>query len=297
MSNRRDIQFMYSPHNKATVLDCNFVVDKNNGNGFGVRSLKASGRISSVYMHSTPAATTATSVFASGVSIIQLSSVVNIVPGEVVTDSTTGGNISGGTTVLQVFPAQNQIQLSAPTAGASAASPGDTLSFAMVPGLVGNPNPEAGIIVVNLQDNYNRYLGGYAGWVSPLSGTPISSGMTVGVPYVIVSLGGSTQAQWVAAGLSQNIQAAVGASFIAQATSVSGGGLVEASAASGIDHVEVIGDPNVMNSAFGPAVLGVLAGSGMQIISACYLNSTITAPADGTVIGLNFYLNNSAQGV
>src|ERR1700691_3539946 len=38
----------------------------------------------------------------------------------------------------------------------------------------GNPNPEPGVIVVQLADNYNRYLGGFSGEVSPL-GSPSSS--------------------------------------------------------------------------------------------------------------------------
>lgn len=223
MSNRRDIQFTFNPHNKATVLDCNFVVDSANGNGLGIRSLDQGGRIQSVFMH-----TSAT------------------------------------------------------------AAPG-------------NPNPENGIIIVNLQDNYNKYLGGYAGFVGPLTGTPISisgsSVLTVGAPYVIVSLGTTTQAQWVAAGLQANMKAAVGVSFIAAITGGgTGTGIVEAplSTGAGIDHIEVVGDANLMNS-IGVNVLG--AGNGMQLILACYKNTALTKPADGTVVGMNFYMNNSAQGV
>lgn len=299
MSNRRNIQFHYSPHNKATVLDCSFIVDSTNGNAYGVRSLKNSGRIQSVFMNTTPAATTATSVFASGVLTIQLSSVVNLVPGMVVTDSTTSGNITGGTTIVSVNAPLNQITLSAVTAGASAASPGDTLSFAASAALVGNPNPAAGIIVVNLQDNYNRYLGGYSGFSGPVSGSPIliasSSVMTIGEVYVIVSLGTTTQAQWVAAGLSPNVQAAVGVSFVAAITGGgSGTGAVQTFVSAGIDHIETVGDPNLMNS-IGVNVLG--QGQGMQLILACYKNTVLTAPTNNTVIGLNFYLNDSAQGV
>jgi len=160
----------------------------------------------------------------------------------------------------------------------------------------GNPNPAAGVIVVNLQDNYAHYLGGYSGFVSPLSGTPISSGMTVGNAYVIVSLGASTQAQWVTAGLNQYIKAAVGVSFIAAATSVAGGGAVEAPAAAGsnVDHIEVLGDSNLMNSN-GPAISGGAAG-GMQFILLCYKANVLTAPADNSAIGLNFYMNNASFG-
>ena len=290
-----------NPHNKGTVLDCSFIIDHTNGNAFGVRSLKTSGRIASVFMHTSPAATTFTSVFASGVTLITVSSVLNLRVGGTVTDSTTSGNIPGGTTISAIYPGTSQVLLSQATAGASAASPGDTLSFAATAALAGNPNPASGLIVVNLQDNYNTYLGGYSGFVSPVSGTPISisgsSVLTIGAVYTIVSLGTSTQANWVAAGLAANITAAVGVSFIAKITGGgTGTGQVEAPASgfSGIDHIEVIGDANLMNSN-GVHVLG--AGNGMQLILACLFEGALTAPADGTVIGLNFYMNDSMQGV
>lgn len=226
MSNRRDIQFTYNPHNKLTLLDCNFIVDSTNGNGFGVRTLDKGGRIATVFMHT----------------------------------SATPGKASNG-------------QL--------------------------NPNPVSGLIVVTLQDNYNDYRFGGAGFVTPLTGSPISisgsSVLTAGQAYVIVSLGTTTQAQWVAAGMSPTVQAAVGVTIIAAGTGgFSGTGAVEAYAASGIDHVEVIGDSNLMNSV-ASQVLG--GGTGMQFVLACYLNSTLTAPANNTVISLTFGLNNSAQGV
>jgi hypothetical protein len=222
MSNRRDIQFHYSPHNKATVLDCSFIVDHANGNGFGVRSLKQSGRVSTVFMNT----------------------------------SATPGTTSNGQT---------------------------------------NPNPAAGYIIVTLQDNYNTYLSGYSGFVSPPSGSAISTGLTTGQAYTIASLGSTTAAQWQTAGLAKQLTPTVNQSFIAKATSVAGGGTVYATTSSGIDHIEVVGDANQMNNTTQGTVQG--SGVGMQLILACYKNGVLTAPADNTVIGLNFYLNNSAQGV
>lgn len=228
MSNRRDIQFTFNPHNKATVLDCSFVVDHTNGNGFGVRSLKKSGRVSTVFMNT----------------------------------SVTPGKASNG----QV-----------------------------------NPNPQGGLIQVTLQDNYNAYLGGYSGFASPLSGSSISiatgSSLTAGHLYVITSLGTSTQANWQAVGLSPSIRAAVGVSFIATATSGTGTGTVQtfATAGSNIDHIEVVGDANLMNNGLGATISG--GGIGMILQLACFKAGALQAPADGTVIGLNFYLNDSAQGV
>lgn len=223
MSNRRDNQFLWNPHNKATLLDCSFIVDSANGNGFGIRSLKNSGRIANVFMH---------------------------------TSVTPGVGLSGIT----------------------------------------NPNPIAGYIQVQLQDNYNRYLTGFSGFASPVSGTPLTS-TTANHVYVITSLGSTTAAQWLAAGVPAYVVPAVGVSFVAAQTgSIGGTGAVEviATAGSGIDHIEVVGDPNLMNSS-GALVIG--AGVGMSFNLACFSGGALTAPADGTVIGLAFYMNNSAQGV
>lgn len=313
MSNRRNIQFTYNPHNKGTLLDCSFVVDHTNGNGFGVRSLKKSGRISSVFMKTNPAAVTTTSVFASGVTSITVASVTGIFVGQTVTDSTTGGNLNAGTKIVAIQ--NNVLFLNQATAGASAGSPGDTLSFVFGSGgiasngLQNTPNPASGIIVVTLQDNYNAYLGGFSGFAAPVSGTPISisssSVLTVGAPYIITSLGSTTTAQWQAVGLAPWIQPAVGVSFLAKITGGgSGTGVVEAPAttASGIDHIEVLGDSNLMNNDLAYAIAGNPNGSlgngiGMQFILGCYNQNALTAPADGTVIGLAFYMNDSAQGV
>ena len=109
---------------------------------------------------------------------------------------------------------------------------------------VGNPNPASGYILVKMNNNYNYYLGGTVGFVSPVSGTPLTS-VTSGLAYVIVSLGTTTLAQWQAKGLPAGVVPAVGVSFIASATGALGGtGAVEvpATAGSGITNVEVVGD-------------------------------------------------------
>jgi hypothetical protein len=153
----------------------------------------------------------------------------------------------------------------------------------------GNPDPAPGYIVAYLDDNYNYYLGGFSGEVTALSGSNISSGMTIGTPYVITSLGSSTQAQWTAAGLSSNIAPAIGAAFIAAATSIAGGGLVQAPSpsGSGIDHIEVIGDTRLGNST-------QPSQQGMQVIMACYSAGVVTAPANGAVLSLAFYMDDSS---
>ncbi len=58
-----------------------------------------------------------------------------------------------------------------------------------------NPNPAAGYALIQLQNNYNRYCGGFNGFSTPLSGSDLAinaSALTAGVPYVITSVGAGT---------------------------------------------------------------------------------------------------------
>lgn len=285
MSNRRNIQFTFNPHNKLTLLDCNFVVDSTNGNGLGIRSLKDSGRIANVWMHSTASfvGDTHSSILVDGIS----GGTASLLPGMPVQ----GSGIPIGATIASIV-SSSSINLSVMTSTSVAAG---TITYQGV----GSPNPAAGYIYVQLQDNYNRYLFGGAGFVSPVSGTPINvtTGVTAGLAYVIVSLGTTSVAQWHVLGVPANIVPAVGVSFIAPVTATAtGSGVIEVpkSTGAGIDHIEVIGDSNLMNSN-GAYVLG--ASNGMQFVLACEKNSVLTAPFDGSVIGLTFGLNDSAQGV
>ena len=58
----------------------------------------------------------------------------------------------------------------------------------------GNPNPAAGYALIQLASNYNRYLGGFSGFVSPITGAAINidasdAALTAGSPYIITSVG------------------------------------------------------------------------------------------------------------
>jgi hypothetical protein len=290
MANRRDNQFTWNPHNRATVLDCNFIVDSTNGNGFGVRSLDKGGRIATAFMNTSAAFTgtshTSTSItgIASGTATLAVGMPVQ------------GSGIAAGTTIASIV-SSSAITLSAAT---SSSTTGSITYQGIAANGQTNPNPEAGLLLVTLQDNYNAYRSGYAGFVAPLSGTPINvtTGVSQGLAYVITTLGTTTTAQWQVLGLPLQLTPAPGVAFIAPATATATGtGTIEvpATGGSGIDHIEVIGDANLMNNTLGGTTLG--QGLGMQFVLACYKNGTLTAPANGTVIGMNFYLNNSAQGV
>lgn len=159
-----------------------------------------------------------------------------------------------------------------------------------------NPNPESGIIIVQLQDNLNRSLSGFNSLITPLSGSNLAvnaSALTPNAPYVITVVGTSTAADWAALGVPAGVTPAPGVSFIAKvAGSGSGSGQVQAPASTGtaIMNLETIGDPN---QSIGPQKN--LQGFGAQFIIACRNSSgAIAAPTAQSVISLSFLLSNSS---
>jgi hypothetical protein len=160
-----------------------------------------------------------------------------------------------------------------------------------------NPNPSTGIIVVQLQDNFNRYYGGFSGQIMGV-GSPTAT-IVAGNPYVITVLGTTTAAQWQAAGvpasmMTNNGLPNIGLSFIAaESATIPGSPSVNPPVASGIDHIEIIGDPN-QSIAPNPALAAYAPNQGAQLIMQCQFEGVATAPANGTVIGLAFYLSDSS---
>lgn len=269
MANRRFTQFFNTLHTKPVLLDCNFIVDQSNGNGMGIRSLKGPG-ISNVFMNSTASFTGTTHTSTSVTSIAQgTGSLVVGMPVQ-------GSGIAAGT-IIAAIVSSSAITLSLAT---STSVSSGTITYQAV----GNPNPTAGHIIVQFNDCYNRYYGGFSGFVAPVNGNAISSGMTVGVPYVIVLLGTTTLAQWQAAGLPIGITPAVGVAFIAAATSFSGTGKVEASSNSMIASIEVIGDPNqtIISSANSQSLLGGYSGAYLITHTLAPKAISFTATTDGS---------------
>lgn len=159
-----------------------------------------------------------------------------------------------------------------------------------------NPNPPAGYALIQFNNNFNYYLGGFSGFVSPTSGSPTGSVVNHSV-YIIAAVGTTTTAQWVAKGVPVGLTPAVGLSFVAIATGALGGsGTVIAAGVSGITSVEVIGDPNksINNSS--------LAANGGAYLLVQFLGATSssvttlipTAPANGSVVGMSAFFDASA---
>lgn len=283
MANRRFRQFFESLYGRPTYLSCNFVIDSTNGNGFGVRSLKGPG-ISRVYMN-TSASLTGTVATTSA----QISSISGGTSSLTVGMPVQGTGIPAGTTITSIIDSG--------TVSISATPTGNHASESITYQAAGSPNPAAGIIMVQLSDNYNEYIAGFSGQVSPVS-TPQTT-TTANTAYVIVVLGTATLAQWQAVGLPAGIVPAVGVAFVATATGTIGGSAeVSPSVAtgSGIDHIEVLGNANLTINSNSATILGT--GSGAYLILQCFFEGAITAPANGSVIGLSFVFNNtSIQGV
>lgn len=169
-----------------------------------------------------------------------------------------------------------------------------------------NPNPEVGVILVQLSDNFTRVYSAIPTIVSPNSGSSLNvdasdAALTVGKLYVIQTLGTTTAADWRALGLPAGIIPAVGASFVALVTgSGTGTGTVQLPAAAGstINHIEMVGKPHLM---LGPTPVGGSpnVGAWVMLRTLAATNSTTTtlvntAPAAGTVIKLALYLNQSS---
>lgn len=162
-----------------------------------------------------------------------------------------------------------------------------------------NPNPASGYALIQLKSNFNVYLGGFSGFVSPVTGSNLTS-TTAGLAYVIVSLGTTSLAQWQAAGVPPGFVPAVGMSFIAKATGAIGGtGAVKVPGVSGISSLEVIGDPNMSIS---NSNISQNAGAQILVQMLAATSSSVTtpiasAPANGSVCGMSFWFDASSVSI
>lgn len=163
-----------------------------------------------------------------------------------------------------------------------------------------NPNPAAGYAVIQFKQNFNYYLGGFSGFVSPVTGSVKidNSAMTAGVAYIISTLGNATLAKWQAIGVPVGVTPAVGVSFIALTNGGAGNTLtsrVSTASVSGVTSVEVIGDPNLMTNS------SIASNSGQYLLvqflaatSAGVTTLIATNPADTSVVGMSFFFDGSS---
>lgn len=169
-----------------------------------------------------------------------------------------------------------------------------------------NPNPASGYALIELAGNFNKYLGGFTGFVTPVStSTKIDNGatLTVGNPYVITILGNATAAQWTTVGVPAGVTPAVGVSFIAIATGAGSGNTstsrVQIPTTSGISVIEVIGDASqsMNNSNVAANGGGWLLIQFMAATSSSVTTLIPTAPAANSVCGMTIKLDASSVSV
>lgn len=277
---------------KPEVCHLNFIVDAANGNGLGIRSLKSNGFVQSVFMNTTASLTgTVTSsspnitAIAGGTSSLTVGMPVQ------------GTGIPASTTITAIL-SSSSVQMSANATGSHSS---ETITYQGYGGdRFANPNPAAGFVVVRFKNNFNYYLGGFSGFVSPTANptTSTTSGLTVGQAYVVTVLGTTTLAEWQSIGYPQGFTPTVGQVFIATATGTGGShtGKVGTPSVSGITSLEAIGDPNGLLAS---SSVSAYAGAQvvLQFLGATNSSTTTpipTAPAANSVVGMTFYFDGSS---
>jgi len=160
------------------------------------------------------------------------------------------------------------------------------------PGVSSITHLGTGAYKIKLQDNYYKFYG-LRWWIkSPVTGGSVGAASLVASTIYEITSVGSTD--WNAVGLPSGISAAAGMSFMASGAG-SGTGTAKAIGVSGINTVEVVGDPNLQ---LGP--IGV-NNQGAIIIVQCLgpTDATTTTqipkdPASGSILGLELYLSDSS---
>ena len=272
---------------KPCKIDLNFTVDSTNGNGLGIRSLKSNGFVRNVFMKTSAAftGTSSTSITITGIASGTSSLAVGM--------PVQGSGIPALTTIASIV-SSSSITLSQATTSSTTGS----ITYQGINDNYASPNPGTGYCLIQLKNNFNVYLGGFNGFVSPVSETPINvtTGVTAGLAYVITSLGTTTLAQWQKLGLPVGLTPTVGQSFIAPVTTTATGtGVIEVPGVSGIISAEVIGDPNqsINNSA-----ISTNGGAWVLVQFLAPTSSSVTtliptAPVNGSVVGMSMFFDQS----
>lgn len=158
---------------------------------------------------------------------------------------------------------------------------------------VTNPNPAAGICIVQLKQNFNVFLGMSYSFQAPGTGGAVTT-TVANTTYIIGVLGTTTAAQWSAVGLQPGFTAAVGQVFTATASQAIGGtGSVLALGTSGILGAEVISNPTVQiaNSS--------IAANGGAYVFVQFLDAagSLAAPTAGSVCNMRLLFDRSSVSV
>jgi hypothetical protein len=141
------------------------------------------------------------------------------------------------------------------------------------------PSPAAGTLT---------YVSG-SGATTTLNYSAASAGLATGFTFAL-TVNTTNLQEWQAIGLQPGLTPTVGQSFIAKATGSGGGstGRTISPGVSGVQSIEVIGDPN---QSFAPMPQGGSPHVGGWILVQCLASGGVTAPADGSTCGMSFYVD------
>jgi len=184
------------------------------------------------------------------------------------------------------MPVSLDCQIAIGAAGAPSIAPGNGYGISSIARLA------AGQYRLQLQDNFSKLLQFKATMQAPLSGSPVAAtALAPGSVYQIVSMGTSSQANWVTAGLPSGIVAAPGVSFKAAAVSV-GTGTASLIGSSDVHAVELISSSVNMLMNQPPGTTSAQLGAFVDF--QCLLSSAIGDPANGSQMFLEVVLSNSS---
>lgn len=154
-----------------------------------------------------------------------------------------------------------------------------------------------GVFRIQLQDNYPNLIGMSMMMSAPMNGSTQSGGaFSIGAMREIVTLGTTTQAQWVDAGVPAGIAAAPGVVFFT-ASAGAGTGTVQGIATSNIASIELIGySPQTMLTLVpsAPRLGGYITIQTMGAFDSTHTQLIDTDPAEGSGMFIEIDLNNSS---
>lgn len=138
----------------------------------------------------------------------------------------------------------------------------------------------------------------------PVAGPPADGLIATGFTFA-QTVYNTNLTNWQGVGVPKGVVPNVGVAFVATATGSSTGGgstgLVQVPGVTAIDIISIVGDPN---QSFSPIPMGGSPNTGGWILvqftaatSASVTTQVATAPTNNTVVGLSFYVNQSATSI
>lgn len=153
-------------------------------------------------------------------------------------------------------------------------------------------NTIQGNLAIQLSDNYKSFMGMSATLAGPVTGSSVNltTGLTLGQIYQIVTIGTSTTANWQTAGVPAGVTPVVGLAFqAATASAGTGTGTVKAIASSQVTSIEVASDPNYTLAPVGQSN-GFNGAAGGWIFMSYFKTTTLQQPTDGTNVWIRLFL-------